>query len=186
MPESWLSVPNAVCIIADAFAMSIGAAGAALCEACAHQQIRWHQLGFHSPPNPEAWRIGHIDNKGDLVSGIFRYEAPFLRISGGDLAYWLRQHPCFGSPAKEDRDAAQPGEVGATGADASPGQRVASEAAVRELAQVLGENLTEAKLTEEVNRDYPGTPRQRIRDVLKELEKAGCYTPRRGPRSRRR
>jgi hypothetical protein len=101
--ETWLSAPNAIAIVVEALPISLGAAGAALCDACAAGTVRWRDDADDSFAMPirvqpgltrRAWAEGHIDfDRAELVSGRHRYELCFLLISGSDLLFWLSQQP---------------------------------------------------------------------------------------------
>jgi len=107
----WLYIPQAVQIMAKRLALSIGAAGAALCEACASGSVRfrwrdddWPTDGFIVPIRTmpgglgrsqrltrHVWSAAHIDRDA-VVSDCGRYE--LVQISRDDLEFWLspREH----------------------------------------------------------------------------------------------
>ena len=104
----WLYIPQAVQILAERLELSIGAAGATLCDACASGSVRislcdddWPTDGFIVPIRTmpgslgrsqrltrHVWAQAHIDRDA-VVSDSGRYEA--VRISRQDLAFWLSQ-----------------------------------------------------------------------------------------------
>lgn len=97
--KDWVHVPNAVDWVRDALSLSEGAAGAALCGACASGMVRWRLADpFVRPPSRKHWHHAHIDSDGNMVSGATRWEALYLRISAVDLLFWLQQQPNYTGP----------------------------------------------------------------------------------------
>jgi len=146
--KMWPSISQAVGIVAEERAISPGAAGAALCEACASGVIRWKarraddlewpSAGFVVPirTSPgsiygsrrgvltrEVWRRAHIAG-GMVIDGDDRY---VVEINAADLAFWLPNR----RQAEMDGQSRGPGR---------PGMR-------RELADELRRRADEKRLT---------------------------------------
>jgi hypothetical protein len=96
--KHWLDIGDAVALIQRKLTTSIGAAQAALCEACASGSVRsrYITLGWNRTPMPAAWwRGGTIDlDRGGVMHG--GSSTPKVQINADDLRYWLQEHRASG------------------------------------------------------------------------------------------
>jgi hypothetical protein len=100
--------------------------------------------------------------------------------------------PAAGGAADDSLDRPGPGRTGylsasivppLDGSEITEPRRVASIDTIREMARGLAD-LTHENLENALKPKYPGTPRQLMRTVMKDLQDAGEYRPRQGPRRR--
>jgi hypothetical protein len=104
----WPSLAWCVRHVARTLDLSIGRAGAAICEACAAGSIRWSGW-IVERPTPQDWRDGRIDASGRYL--IARNHChDLLWLSGDDLADWLRRRQTEPGTTGRDVAAAVAGE----------------------------------------------------------------------------
>jgi len=86
---AWPSLAWCVQHVAGTLGLSIGTAGAKMCEACAAGSIRWSGWRIERP-SPQDWRDGRIDASGRYLIAC-NHCHDLLWLSGDDLADWLQR-----------------------------------------------------------------------------------------------
>jgi hypothetical protein len=108
--ERWLNIWDAANLVMTRLKVSVGAAQARLCEACASGMVRWRRADWrysmhigidHSLLTRDVWRRAHIDlDEGEVADGHRRFA---VAISNEDLHFWLLQE-LKGNWASEEDD----------------------------------------------------------------------------------
>ena len=177
----WLFIDRAVQMTAERLAISIGAAGAALCDACASGAVRWRDWDPVPITRPglgltrEVWKQAHIDRDAVVIGGGESYE--LVQISRDDLEFWLSQQPT----PKASSAGTDPAKPATNRRTKYTDEQILK--AVDDCLETLGggKRVVEKALLPAVLDRLPGCPRQPIREALARRQQPQRGAPKKSP-----